>query len=121
MKPNDKMGGQSILPTKDYIDSLMKQLENFHTDKNGKNHYYYQPVEPFLLTTHQGIIKDYLNKAVEDELITKADASLLLDDEPSAGRLYGLVKNHKPIKPGCNIPDLRQLSQTPAVQQKEFH
>ena len=46
---------------------------------------------------------------MEDELITKADASLLLDDEPSAGRLYGLVKNHKPIKPGCNIPDLRPV------------
>ena len=109
LKPNDKMGVQSILPTEDYIESLMKQIENFHIDKNGEKQYHYHPVEPFLLTTHHGIIKDYLEESVKDGLITKADASLLLEDEPKAAHLYGLVKNQKPIKPGSKIPELRPV------------
>ena len=33
----------------------------------------------------------------------------MLDDEPRASRLYGLVKNHKPIKSGHKIPGLRPV------------
>ena len=109
VKPNNKMGGQSILPTEDYIDSLMAQLEDSYVDKQGQTHQYYQPVEPFLLTTHHTAIKDFLDGAVNDGVITQSDAALLLDEEPKAGRLYGLVKNHKPIKPGNKIPDLRPV------------
>ena len=109
LKPNDKMGGQSILPTQDYIDSLMGQLEDSYIDKDGITHNYYKPVEPFLLTSHHTAIKEFLDKAVSDDVISKSDATLLLEDEPKASRLYGLVKTHKPIKPGHTIPDLRPV------------
>ena len=92
VKPNDKMGGQSILPTEDYIESLMKQLEDSYQDKQGVTHQYYKPVELFLLRTHHSAIKDYLEGAVKDGVITSSDAALLLDEEPKASRLYGLVK-----------------------------
>ena len=109
LKPNDKMGGQSILPTEDYIESLIKQLEDSYVDEQGETHHYYQPVEPFLLTTHHSAIKDFLDGAAIDGVITEADVALLLDEEPKASRLYGLVKNHKPIKQGQKIPDLRPV------------
>ena len=94
VKPNDKMGGQSILPTEDYIDSLMRQLEDSYTDKQGVTHKYYQQVDPFILTSHHSSIKDFLDGAAKDGVISSSDVTLLLDDEQKASRLYGLVKNH---------------------------
>ena len=70
---------------------------------------YYKPVKPFLLTTHHSAIKDYLEGAVKDGVITSSDAALLLVEEPKVSRLYGLVKNHKPIKTGNKIPDLQPV------------
>ena len=87
----------------------MRQLEDSYEDKNGVTHQYYQPVDQFLLTSHHTVIKDFLDCAAKEEVITKADVALLLEDEPRASRLYGLVKNHKPIKPGRTIPELRPV------------
>ena len=84
----------------------MGQLEGYYTDKDGITHNYYKPVEPFLLTSHHTAIKEFLDNAAIDEVISQSDVALLLEDEPKASRLYGLVKNHKPIKPGRKIPEL---------------
>ena len=41
--------------------------------------------------------------------ISEADANLMVPDKPTPGRLYGLVKDHKPPVSGSNIPPLREV------------
>ena len=33
----------------------------------------------------------------------------MVPEEPKAGRLYGLVKDHKGVEPGSKIPKLREV------------
>ena len=103
------MDGQYILPNEDYIQSLMRQLESSYEDTQCVTYQYYQPFDKILLTSHYTVINDFLDGAEKDKVITKSDDALLLYDEPRVSRLYGLVKNHKPIKPGHTIPELRSV------------
>ena len=81
IKPYDKMEGQSVMNTEEYVEKVQQMLQ----------------------------IKKYLNESVEAGIVNKEYAKNLLPDEPTPGRFYGLVKNH--IKPpeGETIPPLRPV------------
>ena len=33
----------------------------------------------------------------------------MVPDKPTPGKLYGLVKYHKPVEPSSNLPPLREI------------
>ena len=41
--------------------------------------------------------------------ISDVDAKVMVPEKPKAGRLYGLVKDHKPFSVGSSIPKLREV------------
>ena len=43
------------------------------------------------------------------EFISEEDANIMSPEKPKPGRLYGLVKDHKPLEPGSSIPKLREV------------
>ena len=67
IKQNDKIGGQSVMNTEDYVEKVQQMLQ----------------------------IKKYLHESVEAGIVNKEYTKNLLPDEPTPGRFYGLVKNHK--------------------------
>ena len=43
------------------------------------------------------------------EYISQKDAILMVPDKPTPGKLYNLVKDHKPVEPSSNLPPLREV------------
>ena len=41
--------------------------------------------------------------------MTDSDAAVMVPEKPKPGRLYGLVKDHKPVNPVSGIPPLREV------------
>ena len=79
-------------------------------DENGEEQTYYEgPVAGMLVDEQYLKIKKFLDESAENDIISKKDAKNLLPQEPAAGRLYGLVKNHKKIEEGEKIPPLRPV------------
>ena len=54
-------------------------------------------------------IKKAVELGVKEGFIHPEDAAVMVPEKPKAGRLYGLVKDHKPVMPGSNIPKLREV------------
>ena len=116
IKPNDKTGGCSVLNTSDYIDSMEILLKAKHTDANGQEHPYFQELDAYQADQIQ--FNDYerlkreVNKAKKEDWIDSDTAKWLESEEPSPGRLYGLVKDHVvPNKwpPGTTLPPFRPV------------
>ena len=110
IKPNDKMGGQSIMNTEDYVEKVKKMLNETFVDETGEVKRYYEGPLAGMYVDQQFLqIKHFLDKSVEDGIISATDAKNLLPTEATPGRFYGLVKNHKEILAGETIPPLRPV------------
>ena len=110
IKPNDKMGGQSIMNTSDYVRKVDTMLNDTYTDENGEEKRYYQgPLAGMYVDKHYIDIKRFLEESADNGIINKSDVKNLLPEEPTPGRLYGMVKNHKDIPEGETIPPLRPV------------
>ena len=109
IKPNDKTGGCSVLNYNSYVDAMKsKLLETFH-DKNGIERPKYERVDKPALKRNWQIVKELVSEGRECGYITESDAPLMLPAEPKPGRLYGLVKDHKPANPVTGLPPLREV------------
>jgi len=110
IKPNDKMGGQSVMNTEDYVNKVKKMLNETFVDQNGDEQKYYEgPLAGMYVDHHFLQIKRFLDESAEEGLISTTDAKNLLPTEATPGRFYGLVKNHKEIPAGEIIPPLRPV------------
>ena len=54
-------------------------------------------------------VKEAVEMGVREGYINPEDGAIMVPDKPCAGRLYGNVKDHKPVEPGKNIPKLREI------------
>ena len=110
IKPNDKMGGQSVMNTVDYVKRVEEMLNATFVDENDEEKRYYEgPIAGMYVDQHFNQIKSFLEESSRSEIITENDAKNLLPKEPTPGRFYGLVKNQKPILEGEQIPPLRPV------------
>ena len=110
IKPNDKMGGQSVMNTADYVQKVEGMLRATFVDEGGEQrHYYKGPIAGMYVDQHYNHIKSFLEESAKKEIITESDAKNLLPAEPTPGRFYGLVKNQKGVPEGEKIPPLRPV------------
>ena len=110
IKPNDKMGGQSVMNTEDYVKKVEEMLSATFVDENNEEQRYYKgPIAGMYVDQHFNHIKKYLEESAKSGIITESDAKNLLPKEPTPGRFYGLVKNQKGIPDGEKIPPLRPV------------
>ena len=116
IKATDKTGGICILNTEDYVDSMEKILNAKFVDKDGSELDYFQKLDPAeadqLLHNHHHQLKKEVDNAQSLGIIDKDQAKWLVPDEPSAGRLYGLVKDHvarEKWPEGSEIPPMRPV------------
>ena len=116
IKPNDKTGGTSILNTEDYIKSMHGILDAKFMDGDGHEHPYFQKLDPYqadqLQFNDHNRLKSEVQNAKNKGWIDDKVAKWLVPEEPSPGRLYGLVKDHVPVEKwpeGTNIPPLRPV------------
>ena len=110
IKPNDKMGGQSVMNTEDYVKKVEEMLSATFVDENNEEQRYYKgPIAGMYVDQHFNHIKKYLEGSAKSGIITESDAKNLLPKEPTPGRFYGLVKNQKGIPDGEKIPPLRPV------------
>ena len=86
----------------------MKLSEQF-VDASGVMAPKYEPVGLNELRQGHSIIKDIVSEGEQCGYISTPDAALMVPVEPRPGRLYGLVKDHKPVVPGTGIPPLREV------------
>ena len=71
--------------------------------------YYEGPMAGMYVDQNYLQIKRFLDQSAEEGIITTTDAKNLLPEQPTPGRFYGLVKNHKEIQEGEKIPPLRPV------------
>ena len=104
IKPNDKMGGQSVMNTNDYVEKVGQMLNETFQDENGEvKRYYAGPIAGMFVDHHYNQIKEFLEESAKKEIISESDAKNLLPEEPTPGRFYGLVKNHKANQDGLKL------------------
>ena len=54
-------------------------------------------------------LKGMIKEGVDKGFICEKDAMAAMPDKPTAGRLYGLPKDHKPVRAETGLPPLREV------------
>ena len=104
----DKGGGIALMSTEVYVEEMMKQhLNSVHEDESGVHQFYEMASMNGVRQLCQDI-KSVLEEGVKAKFISKSDMKAM-DPPEKVGRLYGLVKVHKPVKEGHTLPPLRPV------------
>ena len=109
IKPNDKTGGCSILKYDSYVSAMKEKLNEVFIETDGREKPKYCRVVEADLKRSWTMTRDLVREGMECGYISEKDAKLMVPDSPKAGRLYGLVKDHKPCNPVTGIPPLREV------------
>ena len=109
IKPSDKTGGINILPFDAYVKVMGDKLTQTYVAPDGTTKPKYVKVTKKDLKLQHQRIEKLVEKGVDKGFICPEDAALMVPPEPAAGRLYGLVKDHKPVNPETGIPPLREV------------
>ena len=109
IKPSDKTGGVCIMDFDDYKEGMDIKLKEKFTDRGGEEKDKYVKCSEKQLRTQWQEIKKAVTKGRTEGIISDDDANLMVPEKPKPGRLYGLVKDHKPLAPDSNIPKLREV------------
>ena len=104
----DKGGATAIMNREDYIAEVTDQhLKSTVQVESGEKIPVYREVDPLMLTVHQTHIQKIVDEAAQEGFITEQERFALIPAKPSEARAYGLVKAHKAVPEGKNIPPLR--------------
>ena len=109
IKPNDKTGGCSVLDYTAYVQAMELKLAETFVDSIGNQKAKYEKVTVQDLETSLSRVKDIVMEGLVCGFMTDSDAAVMVPEKPKPGRLYGLVKDHKPVNPVSGIPPLREV------------
>ena len=87
---------------------MNSKLQEKYIDSQGLWKPKYIQVDEKVLKEHWNIIKQLVIEGSIKGYISEQDAKLMITEEPRCGRLYGLVKDHKPVDE-TGIPPLREV------------
>ena len=96
VKPSDKTGGMCILDFDDYKAGMDAKLKEKFVDRDGEERDKYVRCSDKQLRTQWQEIKKAVTKGRSEGIISDEDANIMIPENPKPGRLYGLVKDHKP-------------------------
>ena len=102
IKACDKGAGVIILNFEDYMKTCYEHL----TSKQRDNNPYYTEVDDIALDQAKKEIKDVLDEAIEDNIISKKEYNAMIAEDKNPGRFYCNLKVHKEHE---HIPPPRPL------------
>ena len=109
IKANDKTGGVSILDCSQYVSVMNSKLLETFIDKDNNVKPKYVEVNEQLLKRNLEIVKNLVEEGRSLNYISEKDSRIMVPKEARPGRMYGLVKNHKPVDVVTGIPPLREV------------
>ena len=92
-----------MLDFDDYKDAMDKKLEEKFLDSTDEEKLKYVKATDKDLKTQWIAVKDVVKEGVREGYINEEDASVMVPECSKAGRLYGMVKDHKNVLEGSNI------------------
>ena len=105
---SDKGGAITKMDRSDYIQAVEEEhLQSKVTLKDGSVIKVYEEVQMSLLKSQHATIKNCIENAVDNSLITKEIGKAMVTDEPAEGRAYAMPKAHKEIREGRKLPPTR--------------
>ena len=93
----------------DYKEGMDEKLKEKFVGPDGVERDKYVKIVEKELKAQWKEVKEVVELGVSRGYITPEDGAIMVPDKPCAGRLYGNVKDHKPVPPGKNIPKLREI------------
>ena len=109
VKPSDKAGGYCLMDFADYKEEMEEKLKEKFVDTSGELKDKYVQIQQKELKKQWEEVKEVVSFGINRGYITPEDGAIMVPEKPSAGRLYGNVKDHKPVAAGKNIPKLREI------------
>ena len=109
VKPSDKTGGVCVLDFEDYKTAMDDKLQEKFLDINGEEKLKYVKTTEKDLKSQWTAVKTIVDEGVRAGYIGDEDATTMVPEKPKPGRLYGVVKDHKRVVEGSNIPPLREV------------
>ena len=97
-----------MLDFEDYKSSMEQKLKELFVDKDGIEK------DKYIKCKESDLKKQWLqDQKIDDQgrdagYISESDAKMMVPEKPKAGRLYGVVKDHKSLSEGSKIPKLRE-------------
>ena len=104
VKPNDKTGGCSVLDYDSYVQAMEAKLSETFMTKSGAIKPKYERVGKQDLEKGWQMVKEIVQEGAQCGYISEGDAALMVPESPKPGRLYGLVKDHKPVNADTGLP-----------------
>ena len=108
LKQTDKTGCWAIMPFESYDKSIKEKLQETFTE-NGVEKAKYPPSSKAQLKKEHRELSRMMKEGVDKGFISEKDGQAAMPAEPTAGRLYGLPKDHKPVRPETGLPPLREV------------
>jgi hypothetical protein len=108
IKPTDKTGCWAIMPFEGYDESMKEKLKEVYLE-NGVEKPKYVASSKARLAKEYKELKRMIWEGVDSGFISEKDGLAAMPEEPTAGRLYGLLKDHKPVRPETGLPPLREV------------
>ena len=109
VKATDKTGGVSIIDCDKYVNTMETKLTETFCDTDGELKPKYVPSDEDALKASLDLVKSLVTEGCQLGYISESDAKIMVPAELRPGRLYGLVKDHKPADPVTGIPPLREV------------
>ena len=109
IKPSDKTGGMCIMDFEEYKEGMEEKLDEKFVDRDGAVKNKYVKCTEKQLKKQWQEVKTAVEYGRSRGFISEEDAKVMVPELPKAGRLYGLVKDHKPVPAGRKIPKLREV------------
>ena len=106
IKRCDKGSGIIVLDYDDYMSAAKKHLDSKHELESGETVPFYSEVEIEAIENAKSKIKNILQEALDNDIITKEENDAMNPDGASVGKFYMNFKVHKPhdkIPPGKPI------------------
>ena len=112
IKAADKGAGIVILDFEDYLkscyDHLLSSVPSQSLEEVANPKMYYEPVDEFALERARKTISDTLKEALENEIITKDEFTIMNPKDKNASKFYCNFKVHKQTEHG-QIPPVRPI------------
>ena len=108
LKQTDKTGCWAVMPFESYDISIKEKLQETFLE-GGVEKPKYPPSSQAKLKKEHKALTAMIREGVTKGFIGEKDAAAAMPDKPTAGRLYGLPKDHKPVRPETGLPPLREV------------
>ena len=108
-KPTDKTGTLAMMPFEGYDKSMREILAETYVTEEGEVKPKYPPSSAANLKSELQKIKAVLKEGCDKGFFGEKDCAAATPERASPGKLYGLPKDHKTVRPKTGLPPIRPV------------